>query len=102
MEYEDKYAKIDGLHGRYLVDSVFVKRKIAIPCLFVTDNNSDYVKQRTLLYSIVQDTEPFYIRELRKRLSYTQYTFEHVNAGDIYYHGNVALDQFNMYAFVIK
>lgn len=193
MEYEDKYAKIDGLHGRYLVDSVFVKRKIAIPCLFVTDNNSDYVKQRTLLYSIVQDTEPFYIRELRKRdknqyhfhdtvaadladsmddaehfeqfvdgkrylvklsnvlkptqtkfsgrvelefetvklpfaesigtsndlekrehngmwsedmkinfddLSYTRYTFEHVNAGDIYYHGNVALDQFNMYAFV--
>lgn len=81
MEYEDTFIKQDGIHGRTLVDSVFRKRKINVPCLFIADSNNEYASQRSLLYRLVQLSEPFYIRELRKARK-SEYSFHDTLEGD--------------------
>ncbi|MFI3131197.1 phage tail domain-containing protein [Mammaliicoccus sciuri] len=66
IEMEDSYSAVDGLHGRYLDGSKYKKRKIHVLCFFEAQDNIDYAIQRDLLYRLTQDTEPFYIREMRK------------------------------------
>lgn len=66
MEMKESYSEVEGLHGRYYDGSTYVKRKIHVPCFFIAKNNLDYAVQRNLLYKLVQSTEPFYIREMRK------------------------------------
>lgn len=75
IEKEDIYKRNNGLHGRFLVDSTYVKRQIVVPCFFVVDKFSSYQAQRDLLYEIVQSIDPFYIRE-KRRIEEFNYQFK--------------------------
>ncbi|WP_267920064.1 phage tail domain-containing protein [Staphylococcus haemolyticus] len=66
IESEDKFQDYEGIHGRHLISSVYRKRKILVPVFFIARDNIDYSLQRNLLYELVQDINPFWIRELRK------------------------------------
>ncbi|HEI7438268.1 TPA: phage tail family protein [Staphylococcus aureus] len=86
IEMTDKYQDFEGIHGRRLVSSVYHKRKIVVPAFFIAENNVDFAIQRDLMFQLLQDHEPFYIRELRKfeKDQYrfkdtTQYDYQEVN-----------------------
>lgn len=81
IEMKDSYSEIDGMHGRYYDGSTYVKRKIYVPSFFIAKNNMDYSIQRDLLYRLVQNTEPFYIREMRKPFN-NNYEFKDTVAKD--------------------
>lgn len=66
IETTDKYQEFEGCHGRQLTSSVYHKRKILVPVFFIAENNLDYSLQRDFLFQLIQDNEPFYLRELRK------------------------------------
>ncbi|WP_432368670.1 phage tail domain-containing protein [Staphylococcus chromogenes] len=67
LESEENYSKIDSLHGRFLNGTTYSKRRISVPCFFEVDKLADFQMFRDLLFDLVTDTEPFYIRELRKK-----------------------------------
>lgn len=81
MESKDTFIEQDGVHGRTLVDTVYTKRKINVPCFFIAENNADYATQRSLLYRLVESSEPFYIRELRKT-EHDSYDFHDLTQND--------------------
>lgn len=66
IEMKESFSEVEGLHGRYYDGSTYARRKIHVPCFFIAKNNVDYAVQRDMLYKLVQSTEPFYIREMRK------------------------------------
>nr|DAZ23492.1 MAG TPA: distal tail protein [Caudoviricetes sp.] len=81
IEMNDKYQDFEGIHGRHLINSVYHKRKIMVPVFFIAEDNVDYTIQRNLLYELVQDTQPFWIRELRK-FNKNSYQFKNTLAED--------------------
>ena len=81
METKDTYQDYESLHGRYLLNSVYLKRKIHVPVFFESDNNVDYALQRSLLYELVQDNKPFYLREMR-RYEKVSYDFRNTTSDD--------------------
>ncbi|REI04073.1 phage tail family protein [Staphylococcus felis] len=81
IETEDKYKQTDGLHGRFLVQSTYLKRQINVTCFFVANKHNTYHKQRDLLYSLVNDTEPFYLRE-KRRIEELSYRFRDTTSDD--------------------
>ena len=66
IEMKDNYHDFEGIHGRQLISSVYHKRKIVVPVFFIADNYVDYAIQLDFIFEIIQDNQPFYIRELRK------------------------------------
>lgn len=67
MEIDDQYQDKENMHGRILLGSNYRKRKIVVPINFRVNKLSDIARVRDLLYGLVVDTEPFYIREMRKK-----------------------------------
>jgi len=81
VEVNDIYTSKEGIHGRFLLNSTFSKRKISVPVHFKVDKYSSYQRVRDLLYELVTDSEPFYIRELR-RIEKPNYEFKQAVADD--------------------
>lgn len=66
MEVDDTYKTKENAHGRVLLSSVFTKRKISVPCFVDATKLNDVSRLRDELYSLTVDTQPFWLRELRR------------------------------------
>lgn len=87
IEIDDQYEEKENMHGRILVGSNYRKRKIVVPSYFKVKKLTDVARIRDLLYELVVDIEPVFIRELRKK-QFSSYRFvqptkeDHVRTND--------------------
>ena len=67
IEIDDNYEDKENHNGRLLLSSQYRKRKITVPAFFKVTKMNDIPRMRDLLYSLVVDTDQYYVREIRRK-----------------------------------
>jgi len=71
IEILPTYSEIEGRHGRVNMGATYGTRVISVPFYFKANDMLDYPLLRDLLFELTVDTEPFYVRELRRGIFQT-------------------------------
>jgi len=66
IEILPTYSEIEGRHGRVNMGATYGTRAISVPFYFKANDLLDFPLLRDLLFELTVDTEPFYVRELRR------------------------------------
>jgi len=68
IEILPTYSEIEGRHGHVNMGATYGTRVISVPFYFKANDLLDYPLLRDLLFELTVDTEPFYVRELRREV----------------------------------
>jgi len=71
IEILPTYSEIEGRHGRVNMGATYGTRAISVPFYFKANDLLDFPLLRDLLFELTVDTEPFYVRELRRGIFQT-------------------------------
>ncbi len=66
IEVNGTYSNVDGRHGTVDMGAVFGSRSITVPFYYKAPYMPDIALMRDELAGLIVDTEPFYIREIRR------------------------------------
>lgn len=80
-EIESHYEYVDGRNGNIDMGAVFTNRSIVVPFYFKGADYQDVALARDELFSLVVDSEPFYVRELRRIKYHPGHIFEECDDG---------------------
>ncbi|MGW7931881.1 phage tail domain-containing protein [Staphylococcus xylosus] len=67
IEIDDTYIEKDNMNGRFLTGSKYVKRKIIVLAFYKVNKLSDIPRVRDLLYELIVDKDPIFLREIRRK-----------------------------------
>lgn len=67
-EIRSIYNDVEGRHGSIDAGATFGKRSIVVPFYFKSADYHSYALNRDDLFRLVSDTEPFYVREMRRHI----------------------------------
>src|SRR5690625_603881 len=80
-EIGSHYEYVDGRNGNIDMGAVFTNRSIVVPFYFKGADYQDVALARDELFSLVVDSEPFYVRELRRIKYHPGHIFEECDDG---------------------